>query len=126
MGPRLEAALFQGWRGARREAGGCRRDAVPRSDDWWRGASGGIVLRSADQRRAGGVGPFDDRGELRSCASRTIWDWFIALSWCWLIRFARLPLLMVMDRTSASSARSWPRNAISTPRSWRPSSTATV
>ena len=57
-----------------------RRGALPGANDWRRGASGCIELRSAHQRRAGGGSPFDDRGELRSCTSRTIWDWFIGLS----------------------------------------------
>ena len=84
------------------DAGGA---AVPRTNDWWRGTPGGNDLRSAYQRRADGGGPFDDRGELKSCTSRTIWDWFIALSWYWLIRFARLPLPMSMNQTWAPSAK---------------------
>src|SRR5215211_2880383 len=98
MGPRLQAALFQGRGGARVEAGRWGRDAVPRTDDWWRGAPDDIELRSPHQRRAGGGSPFDDRGELSSCTSRTIWDWCIALSWSWPARFARLPRHMAMNR----------------------------
>jgi hypothetical protein len=76
----LEAALFQARRGPRREAGRRGRDAVPRTNDRRRRALGCIELPSAHQRRAEGGSNFDDRGELRSCTSRTIWDWFIGLS----------------------------------------------
>ena len=76
----LEAALFQARRGPRREAGRRGRDAVPRTNNRRRRALGCIELPSAHQRRAGGRSPFDDRRELRSCTSRTIWDWFIGLS----------------------------------------------